>query len=266
MKNEDYLNIIKLNCSGNELTNLPAEIGNLMNLQNLYCSYNKLTSLPVEFGNLMNLQKLYYYGNEIEYIPPNIQRLLNRQKTNQKVYSDSQNVHNHNIQEGIKKSINNLISIKPNINEKELLDLIIKDAVLSEQCKSSLIEYSNENSIHSLLNLTFKDILLAVYNQIELHEHKQEIKRVLNEEMKDATCKCFTGRISRLINCLNGFTDLVVIEIATNEQIGNIIILIKDKLVLENKYTEDLHKEMVAKELTERGYSSQVINEWIEFI
>jgi hypothetical protein len=65
---------------------------------------------------------------------------------------------------------------------------------------------------------------------------------------------------------LNGFTDLVKIEIADNEQIGNIIILIKDKLESENKYTIEMHKELVTKELTERGFSSQLINEWIEFI
>ena len=40
-------------------------------------------------------------------------------------------------------------------------------------------------------------------------------------------CKCFTGRISRLVNCLNGFTDLVNINIEDNQQIGNIIVIIK---------------------------------------
>ena len=40
-------------------------------------------------------------------------------------------------------------------------------------------------------------------------------------------CKCFTGRLSRLINVLNGFYDDIIINIGTNEQIGNIIILIR---------------------------------------
>ena len=32
--------------------------------------------------------------------------------------------------------------------------------------------------------------------------------------MNDAECKCFTGRISRLVNCLFGYTNKVSIEIS----------------------------------------------------
>ena len=37
--------------------------------------------------------------------------------------------------------------------------------------------------------------------------------------MLDSECKCFTGRITRLINCQNGFSDLVKINISDNQQI-----------------------------------------------
>jgi hypothetical protein len=65
--------------------------------------------------------------------------------------------------------------------------------------------------------------------------------------MNDTLCKCFTGRMSRLINCLNGFDNHIIINISDTEQIGNIIILIKNKLIAENKYTIELHKEIVMK-------------------
>ena len=47
--------------------------------------------------------------------------------------------------------------------------------------------------------------------------------------MSDSLCKCFTGRMSRLINCLNGFDELVQINISENEQIGQIIILVREQ-------------------------------------
>jgi hypothetical protein len=50
------------------------------------------------------------------------------------------------------------------------------------------------------------------------------------------------------------------------EQIGNIIILIKDKLINENNYTIEKHKEIVMKELNDRGYDKNVIDEWIVYI
>ena len=39
-------------------------------------------------------------------------------------------------------------------------------------------------------------------NQHDLNENGHEIKRILNKVMSDALCMCFTGRISRLLNCL----------------------------------------------------------------
>ena len=73
--------------------------------------------------------------------------------------------------------------------------------------------------------------------------------------------------MSRLINCLNGFTPLVNITIDDNQQIGNIIVLIKEQLDMEaNGYNVQKHKERVEKELTERGYPDDVITEWISYI
>ena len=72
--------------------------------------------------------------------------------------------------------------------------------------------------------------------------------------------------MSRLINCLNGFDDRVHITIADNSQIGNIIVLIKEKLESENNYTISRHKELVREELIERGYDEEVISEWVEYI
>ena len=55
--------------------------------------------------------------------------------------------------------------------------------------------------------------------------------------MNNSICKCFTGRISRLINCLNGYDQRVEIRISQNDEISNIIILIK------NKYPDDVIKQ-----------------------
>jgi hypothetical protein len=105
-----------------------------------------------------------------------------------------------------------------------------------------------------------------VWTLINKLDTKDAIKQILNTEISDSECKCFTGRISRLINCLNGFTDLVNINIDDNQQIGNIIIIIKNQLFLNNNYSIEKHKELVIKELKEREFSIETINEWITFI
>ena len=56
---------------------------------------------------------------------------------------------------------------------------------------------------------------MIIWKTFEERERKKEkeIKRILNQEMSDTLCMCFTGRISRLLNCLNVMDPLVYIHI-----------------------------------------------------
>jgi internalin A len=70
-------NLRELYCYDNELTSLPPSIGSLTNLTWLSCFYNELTSLPDSIGNLTNLTKLYCYDNELTSLPDSIGNLIN---------------------------------------------------------------------------------------------------------------------------------------------------------------------------------------------
>jgi hypothetical protein len=187
---------------------------------------------------------------------------LNRIKNHQNIYTDRQNVHNHDIQNGIRQSINNIMQIKPSINNIETF--ILENELLNNKTKSLLFDYIlNENLFN---NITFKELLLVVLTIIETKENKNDIYEILNEEMNDAECKCLTGRISRLINALNGQDERVTINISYKEQIGNIIALIKNNLDTANEYTVEKHRELAIKELQERGFSKEVIDEYVNYI
>ena len=148
----------------------------------------------------------------------------------------------------------------------EIVSLILEDKILDNEVKSLLIEYSEDKNAHSVLNLTFSDLLVSVWNRISSSNHSTEIKKVLKTEMKDAECKCFTGRLSRLVNCLNGFDPLVSVTISDNEQIGTIISLVKTQLEDKNEYTTDLHKRIAEERLRNLNYSEEIIKEWLEYI
>jgi Leucine-rich repeat (LRR) protein len=66
-----------LDLSGQRLTVLPPEIGQLTTLQTLDLRHNQLTVLPPEIGRLTNLDGLYLDGNQLTALPPEIGRLTN---------------------------------------------------------------------------------------------------------------------------------------------------------------------------------------------
>ncbi|MEH2177764.1 leucine-rich repeat domain-containing protein [Nostoc sp.] len=88
MTNEELLQIIEqaardkvteLDLSGEGLTTLPPEIGQLTNLQTLDISDNELSSLPAEIVQLTNLQTLHVYNNQLGSLPLEIVQLTNLQ-------------------------------------------------------------------------------------------------------------------------------------------------------------------------------------------
>jgi hypothetical protein len=281
-------NLTQLSLDNNQLTSIPPEIGQLQNLAQLWLDHNQLTSIPSEIGNLQNLTQLWLYGNSLTSIPPeigqlhhlthlslggnpidhiplNVQRLLRRQRVVARgVYADAQSVHNSSIQQSLRESILRLLKTK--VSEKDVIPHILTDPTLTPFTKESLIEYSKDESVHTSLNVSFADILALVWNRIMTSPHSEEIKAVLNTEMRDAECKCFTGRISRLVNCLNGFDPFVVVQISDNEQIGTVISLIKTQLEEKNDYTVERHKEETSKRLLELGVEEGEIEVWLSYI
>ena len=66
---------------------------------------------------------------------------------------------------------------------------------------------------------------------------------------------------------MNGFDTLVNIKLSVDEQADQIINLISEQLINENNVDLIFRKQIVAKELTERGcYSDKKFKQFEEFI
>jgi hypothetical protein len=253
----------------NKLTKMPVEIGQLTQLTKLYLHNNKLTQLPVEIGQLTQLTTLNLSGNMIKkknLLNPIIQRLIQRIKNikninKDTIYTDTQNVHSSSIQQSIKDSIYRLMNAFIVDYPLTYLDW----SVLTQKTKEIITEYIDCNDIHTMLNITFKELFTAVVIELEsLSPDLQiEIQKRLNEEMQDSECKCFTGRISRLVNCLSGYSNKVKIQISETEEISNIISVIMSKRELK---TIEILKEEISVALKERGYADETIAKWLKYV
>ena len=285
IKNIDNLvNLRKLMLHNNMITEIK-NIDTMVNLQNL-CLYNNMITEIKNIDTMVNLQKLDLRKNNITEIPltilnninlilftydeniivnPIITRFLNRHTIKSRkiaVYNDNQNVHNSDITKSISQSIYAILNTPEKNNELYMND-IVDDLILTSQTKESLVEYNNYNDVHSILSVTFAEVLQSVWCVIQKHKDSVEIKKILNTEMSDSLDKCFTGRLSRLINTLSGFDDRVCIKISDNDGIGNIIIMI----IAKNKDMNSTEQKEICKlELLSRGYEQNIIDEWIEYI
>jgi len=256
------INIISFSISNNYLTSIPSNIDKLINMTDLIISHNDIITLPIAIIRL-KLLHFYYKENPYEYLSPPILRYLFRINNNidhLHVYSDPESVHTPSIQKSLTRSIENIMNQPFNINMDKIMMEIKNDPI---NCKY-LEEYSQSEDVHSILQITFKELLCYVWETIKTLDNQDEIKKILNTEMIESQNKCFTGKLSRLINCLNGFTELVSINIDTSEEIGNIITIEQHKL--GDMYTIELHKENVKIALVERGYTDDIILDWLQFI
>ena len=146
------------------------------------------------------------------------------------------------------------------MNIDEIKQQIIINEILSEQTKRELLNYCDESTTHSVYLITYSDLLKYVWTRIVNHADKDEILKVLNQEISDGLCMCWTGRMTRLLNVLVGFYPDIEIQISDSEQITNII------TSLRNTFEGVELKEVVKREVEERQYSNEIIQEWIGYL
>ncbi len=239
-------------------------LNTLVSLQLLYVNNNQIKELPLVLCNLININHIFYYNNPIEYIPLPVQRWLDRINhrltPSNMIYNNKQNIHNHHIQNSFRTSLNNILKDKQLLDLQTIKQQILENNILTEQTKREILNYCDYDAMHSSLLITYSDLLIYVWSRITFSDNKDEILQVLNQEINDGLCMCFTGRLTRLLNTLVGFYDDIELQISDSEQITNII------MSLKNKFSDEQLRNAVRKELLDRQYSETIINEWLAYI
>ena len=220
--------------------------------------------MPAALAQNRTITDFDYYGNPIDYIPPSVQRWLRRfqQQQNANIYNDSQNVHNRRIQQCVSDSMERIMNKGPPCYEniEQVHEVIVKDEILTEDCKQALLEYSADTNVHSELHLTFGEALRYVFSRIQSNPNADGIKGVLNQEMSDSLCKCFTGRITRLINCLNVLDPLVEINLLSeNEMINMICQQVYELLKEQEEKGQQQQQQQQQGEGTEEGRVATIL-------
>jgi Leucine-rich repeat (LRR) protein len=245
----------------------------LINLQHFNIQYNNINMIDESIVQCNKLKKFDYDNTFL--ISSNVQKFLIRKKilNPYQIYNDEQNVHDSTINKTANESVLELLKNGYHNRMKESINVfndIINDDILTNETKCALFEYNEIPYIHSTYNLTFRELLVLVWTIINEKDRnvQNEIKKVMNIEINDAMCICFSGIMMRLLNSLRGFDERININTSINDNITQIVLHIKNKEKylyydsndeLKNKLINDIVSEM-----EERGYTEDQYNDWIQ--
>lgn len=201
------------------------------------------------------------------------------------VYSNPQSVHTSSVQNDVNKSLMYILNYNSrnrigNI-DKTFIDKI-KRVCMDNMRKNNFFyrliprkwleekiipveAWCKDSTIHSSHGVTYKTLLMRVWEIIQDHEHREELERVLCEELNDSRGLCFTGRFTRTINCLSGFIEEVRVGISEREQMQNQIASCVEKCRKE-RFEIDITKNKVNDILDEFQVPLLEREAWIEAI
>lgn len=255
-----------LDCSANRLKSLDG-IERCLELRSLICHTTNITHFdPLVY--LPHLESITHDPVALGSQTAQVHRYLDRVaqtmaarafSDGSTIYADNQNIHNFHIQQTLCESVQRLLTDPKPIFS---IDSVIASG-MSESAIRLLVEYCDDETVHSRHLLTYIELLSYVWARIERSEHRTELIKILGDQILDSHCKCFTGRFNRTLSVLTGFYDDIVIEVSDSSRIGAIILSIKDRVV---PYDPAVHREQSRLALTEAGYSKEEMQSWLDAI
>lgn len=205
---------------------------------------------------------LLQYGNE-EYknkAKEIIEKLGFGTNKIQTLYNNAQNVHTKDIEESVKKGLEYLqnFKIKEGLTQEKVEQEILKlcNTENIHRITLALNRISLDRALYSSFSCTLSHILLQVWSFIIGHEHEEEMKKRLLEELSDTADTCSSGFVSRLVNTLSNFCDFSITiswstQIASNLN-GRLNALIRDMDDLKKQ--ELILTEMASPSLERKNF------------
>ena len=230
-----------IECEGNPLTDINAVVG-----LRLYRCEGITEALWISTPQLQR-----YYQQHANQVSTGMLRTI---------YGNGQNVHDSQVTKSIAASLRNLMKDpKPAFT----IELVLLESSLSEHTKTRLVEYCADTCVHSDHLLSYQELLAYVWARIMRSPHKTELLKVLEEQINDAECMCFTGRFHRTVSVLVGFYPDILITISDSSRISAIILAVKASLI---PYDPVKHRELAHQLLIGAGYTEDIAQIWVSAI
>ncbi|AKB37101.1 Leucine-rich repeat containing protein [Methanosarcina siciliae C2J] len=218
-------NLTVLNLSENQLTQLPSEIGELVNLKTLDLSFNELTQLPPEITELKNLTTLDLSRNQLTQLPPEITELKNLTElylySNQLTQLPPEITELKNLTE-LNLSWNQLTQLPPEITELKNLTILSLSSNQLTQLPPEITELKNLTTLDLSLNeLTqLPPEITELKNLTELYLYSNQLTQLPPEitELKNLTILSLSlNQLTQLPPEIGELKNLITLYLHSNQ-------------------------------------------------
>jgi Leucine-rich repeat (LRR) protein len=160
------------------------------NVLEIDCSNNELTNINFIHG-LTKLNKLYYKNNPISYEPPYVKRFI----SNKSIKTNSI----HPINDDVKKIILRMLDKKPNTKYERIETDILNSNILIPVVKQILFTCLNDKiMVEPVLRITFLELCLNLWTDIK----KKNLFDNLNKILLSNKCRCISCIFNDIINII----------------------------------------------------------------
>lgn len=140
-------------------------------------------------------------------------------------WQNAENVHFDGVQQAVRASIDKLMNIDTR-DVRARLDRegrCVLDAVASDRGLRARVE-ADVKSDSRYAALARQVFALAVMYDVD--------PDIIRDELRDGIDTCMSGKIARIVNCLNGFVPGIAVGLSANEEIANSVLVVRNRNAL----------------------------------
>ncbi len=147
-------------------------------------------------------------------------------------YEDPQNVHKITVQASVMDAV---VRIMDDVDDKNtsfdanFVETLVKKMRLSRKVAAKFRIDCASAAVHSGLHVTFGNMCERLLSFVSVQPAADEIFNIMGKEYARNAKVCFTGKVTHLLACLNGFVDGFAVGIDKNDDLANQLIAIRNK-------------------------------------
>jgi hypothetical protein len=163
-------------------------------------------------------------------------------------YDNKQNVHLSSVQDNMRVALDKIfnITLKSYMSFASIVKGLKNEKKLNKRTIEFFDKVCEKDLYHSGYNVGYKKLFEQVYAIIINSSFKEDLLKIFIDEIEEtADTTCLTGKMTRMVNVLNGFVLDINVGISKTEELSNSIIVLRNKFAKiyvnePDKYIEEL--------------------------